>query len=80
MRQEAQEDVHGRHLAEQDEPDSPSSQSSGIIDRDGDTEGENAAFLRDSIDRLDTVTADGDFQPLLQPTSTANDRRHDRSD
>lgn len=80
MRQDAQEDVHGRHLAEQDEPDSPSSQSSGIIDRDGDTDGENAAFLRDSIDRLDTVTADGDFQPLLQPTSTANDRRHDRSD
>ncbi|RSL93993.1 hypothetical protein BHE90_009749 [Fusarium euwallaceae] len=80
MRQEAQEDVHGRHLAEQDEPDSPSSQSSGIIDRDGDTDMENSAFLRDSIDRLDTVTADGDFQPLLQPPATANDRRHDRSD
>lgn len=80
MRQEAQDDVHGRHLAEQDEPDSPSSQSSGIMDRDGDTDGENAAFLGDSVDRLDTVTADGDFQPLLQPAATANERRHDRSD
>ncbi|QPC75603.1 hypothetical protein HYE68_006355 [Fusarium pseudograminearum] len=52
MREDAQENVHGRH-ADEDEPGSPGSQTSGIIDRDGDTDAENTGLLRDSIDRLD---------------------------
>ncbi|KAM0242763.1 hypothetical protein ACHAPO_001185 [Fusarium lateritium] len=52
MREEAQENVHDRH-ADEDEPGSPGSQTSGIIDRDGDTDAENTGLLRDSIDRLD---------------------------
>ncbi|KAM0498039.1 hypothetical protein ACHAP8_006490 [Fusarium lateritium] len=52
MREEAQENVHDRH-ADEYEPGSPGSQTSGIIDRDGDTDAENTGLLRDSIDRLD---------------------------
>ncbi|RBR14658.1 uncharacterized protein FIESC28_07636 [Fusarium coffeatum] len=52
MRADAQESVHGRH-ADDDEPGSPGSQTSGIIDRDGNPDAENTGLLRDSIDRLD---------------------------
>lgn len=65
MRQDAQENVHVRHVNE-DEPDSPGSQISGIVDRDGDTDAENTGLLRDSIDRLDI-----DESTL----ATANERR-----
>ncbi|KAF4979032.1 hypothetical protein FZEAL_4707 [Fusarium zealandicum] len=81
MREEAQENVHDKHLDDDDDFDSPTSQTSGILDRDGDTDGEASGLLSDSIDRLDAVaTANGDFQPLLQSPVTANEHRHDRSD
>ncbi|KAF4955828.1 hypothetical protein FGADI_4223 [Fusarium gaditjirri] len=66
MRQEAQESVHVRHVHDNDAPDSPTSQTSGIIDRDGDTDAENTGLLRDSIDGLDLD---------VQPHTTANERR-----
>lgn len=66
MRQEAQESVHVRHAHDDDAPDSPTSQTSGIIDRDGDTDAENTGLLRDSIDGLDLD---------VQPHAPANERR-----
>ncbi|KAF5006023.1 hypothetical protein FDECE_7573 [Fusarium decemcellulare] len=72
MRQEAQEDVHDRHLAEDDDLDSPTSQSSGVIDRDNDTDAENAGLLHDSIDRLDAFGSDVPQSPV-----TAHEHRRD---
>ncbi|KAF5719568.1 Gog5p-like vanadate resistance protein [Fusarium globosum] len=66
MRQEAQESVHVRHAHDDDAPDSPTSQTSGIIDRDGDTDAENTGLLRDSIDGLDLD---------VQSHAPANERR-----
>ena len=66
MRQEAQESVHVRHAHDDDAPDSPTSQTSGIIDRDGDTDAENTGLLRDSIDGLDLD---------VQTHAPANERR-----
>ncbi|KAF5023589.1 hypothetical protein F66182_4347 [Fusarium sp. NRRL 66182] len=66
MREEARDSVHGRHLADEDEPDSPSGQTDGVIDRDGDTDAENTGLLRDSIDRLDID---------MQSSVASNERR-----
>ncbi|KAF4344466.1 Gog5p-like vanadate resistance protein [Fusarium beomiforme] len=66
MRQEAQESVHVRHVHDDDAPDSPMSQTSGIVDRDVDTDAENTVLLRDSIDGLDLD---------VQPHAPANERR-----
>ncbi|KAJ4272128.1 hypothetical protein NW762_000839 [Fusarium torreyae] len=66
MREDAQDTVHGRHVDDDDVPDSPTSQTSGIIDGDGDTDAENTGLLRDSIDRLDID---------LNSPATASERR-----
>ncbi|KAF5674006.1 Gog5p-like vanadate resistance protein [Fusarium heterosporum] len=66
MRQEARESVHGQHADDGDDSDFPGSQTSGVIDRDGDTDAENTGLLRDSIDRLDIDD---------QPHAAANERR-----
>ncbi|KAM0345241.1 hypothetical protein ACHAPU_006639 [Fusarium lateritium] len=66
MREEARESVHVQHADDGDDSDSPGSQTSGIIDRDGDTDAENTGLLRDSIDRLDIDD---------QPVAAANERR-----
>ncbi|CAJ0546175.1 Ff.00g096480.m01.CDS01 [Fusarium sp. VM40] len=66
MRQEARESVHVQHGDDGDESDSHGSQTSGILDRDGDTDAENTGLLRDSIDRLDIDD---------QPSAAANERR-----
>ncbi|KAM0214351.1 hypothetical protein ACHAPQ_005244 [Fusarium lateritium] len=66
MRQEARESVHVQHGDDGDDSDSHGSQTSGILDRDGDTDAENTGLLRDSIDRLDIDD---------QPSMAANERR-----
>jgi solute carrier family 35 protein C2 len=66
MRQEARESVHVQHGDDGDDSDSHGSQTSGILDRDGDTDAENTGLLRDSIDRLDIDD---------QPSAAANERR-----
>lgn len=72
MRQDAQLDVHDRHLA-----DGESGAGSIFSGSDLDDDAEETGLLRDH-DTL--VTTDGDFQPLLRPSSAAgpsNERRLD---
>ncbi|KAH7171205.1 triose-phosphate transporter family-domain-containing protein [Dactylonectria macrodidyma] len=78
MRQEAQENVHERHVGADDIGRGRSrSSTSSDINEDRDEGG----LLRRNEDRRDTfVTSDGDFQPLLEPIEASDERRSRRSD
>lgn len=74
MRQKARDEVHDRHVTEENF----TIQSRSSTSSDG---GQEAGLLRRSEDRHDTmVTSDGDFQPLLEPSSDVDEHRTRRLD
>lgn len=82
MRQDAQHNVHDRHIQDDDVSiRSRSSTSSDVNEERDDGPEETAGLLRRSEDRHDAfVTPDGDFQPLVEPLSASDERKSRRSD
>ncbi|KAK7423316.1 hypothetical protein QQX98_001107 [Neonectria punicea] len=82
MRQEAQHNVHDRHIQEDDVSIRSRSSTSSDADEDRhDGPEESAGLLRRGEDRHDTfVASEGDFQPLVEPLSASDEHKPRRSD
>ncbi|KAF7538659.1 hypothetical protein G7Z17_g12585 [Cylindrodendrum hubeiense] len=81
MRKDAQNNVHDRHIAVDDDISGRSrSSTSSDINEDRDNGPEESAGLLARSEDQHLVTSDGDFQPLLEPLAASDERRSRRSD